>query len=131
MTTSPRMGGAASASGAWTASTVPMGRTLVVRSIGGVTLSGIVGDVFADGRDLRILQRQRKQATQKVRPAMEIRAISEGARISSSSTCFVGWAVGWDVGWGVVGCDVGWGVGRGDGLGVGRGEGRGVGWLVG
>ena len=55
MTTSPRMGGAAAASGAWTASTVPMGSTLVVRRIGGVTISGTVGDVFADGRDVRIL----------------------------------------------------------------------------
>ena len=114
MTTSPRMGGAAAASGAWTASTVPMGSTLVVRSIGGVTTSGTVGDVFADGRDVRILRR-RKQATQKVRPAMEIRAICQGARLSSSSTCFVGWAVGWAV----VGWDVGWAVGCGEGTGVG------------
>ena len=48
MTTSPRMGGAAAASGAWTDSTVPMGRTLVVRSIGGVSAAGgAAGLIFA------------------------------------------------------------------------------------
>ena len=81
---------------------------------------------MADGRDMRILRRQTKQPTPKTRQAMEMRAISQGAR---TSTCFVGWAVGWAVvgwavgwavvGWAVVGWDVGWGVGRGDGLAVG------------
>ena len=82
---------------------------------------------MADGRDLRILRRQTKQPTPRMRPVMEMREIAQGAR---TSTCFVGWAVGWAVG-SAVGCGDGVGVGRGEGLGVGRGEGRGVGWLVG
>ena len=46
-------------------STVPIGSTLVVRSIGGVSISGTVGDVFADGRDLRILEGKRSNRRQR------------------------------------------------------------------